>query len=605
MKRKTSHLPTRIYSYGCRLPTEGAQIIEEQLKLARVYHNKLLEIELARRAAVRTAMASCPDVATAAAAVAEIDQKIEAERVVIKAARQAARSGAVDVRANKERLKELFVQVKAARGALKAAKTASRTPQMLAKFKAAQEAANQAVRDARAVCGVYWGTYLLVEQEIEAARKSKTDPQFRRWTGTGRIGVELMHGLSVADLMAGKDTRLQIHMTPGASKRSQSMAVVRVRVGSAGRDPIWAALPFRLHRPLPADGRVKWAWIHRTFKGRWVNWDLQIVLEAGSFAVPERPAHDGGVVAIDLGWRARQSTAGDGSQTIRVGYWCDDRGQHGELVMPADLKGRLEHANSLRAIEDRNFDAAKARLMEWLKEHAAPEGIDLANLAAWKSAKRLGRTVSEWENLGEVPCDLLAWWKQHRHLYDWESSERARALNARKNHYRNIAAQLTTTYAVLVLEDFDMRGVVELNQPEHKEDDAVKPARRNRVFAAPSEFRLALKSAAPLRGCRVAELACALTTQPCHVCGESERWDAAKSVRHTCRNGHTWDQDYNAARNLLASYASGGVVTGGSPSGTPETEPIKQEALAKASQARVITEGCQAALATPAQGAVP
>ncbi|MDP2949729.1 MAG: zinc ribbon domain-containing protein, partial [Chloroflexota bacterium] len=42
------------------------------------------------------------------------------------------------------------------------------------------------------------------------------------------------------------------------------------------------------------------------------------------------------------------------------------------------------------------------------------------------------------------------------------------------------------------------------------------------------------------------------TTQECSYCANREQFDARKEVRHRCsRCGGEWDQDENAARNLL------------------------------------------------------
>ena len=43
------------------------------------------------------------------------------------------------------------------------------------------------------------------------------------------------------------------------------------------------------------------------------------------------------------------------------------------------------------------------------------------------------------------------------------------------------------------------------------------------------------------------------TTATCHVCGTAEVWDQAAHVMHRCGQcGALWDQDHNAAINLLA-----------------------------------------------------
>jgi hypothetical protein len=44
MKRKTSHLPSRVYNYGCRPPTEGAEAVDKILRLEHTYYNRLIEI---------------------------------------------------------------------------------------------------------------------------------------------------------------------------------------------------------------------------------------------------------------------------------------------------------------------------------------------------------------------------------------------------------------------------------------------------------------------------------------------------------------------------------------------------------------------------------
>lgn len=589
MKRKKSPYPTRVYTYGCRLPTEGAETVNEQLKLSRVYYNKLLEIELNRRAKVRAAMAEVADVAAAQTVVLDLTKQIESVRTVINTAKAAARSSAVDVRSQRAEIKRLQAERKGAIQALKSAKAESRTPDMLARFKVISEEAKASVKAARATNGLYWGTYLLTENAIEAASKNRIDPEFRRWDGCGRVGVQIQGGLPVPQVF-GTDTRFQIDPLPvTGSKRGQTMTTVRIRVGSTENGaPIWAAFPFRMHRPMPTDGVIKWAWIHRTFKGRWTNWDLQIVIEAPSFLVPKRAPHQGGVVAIDLGWRRRPREGVDEQQDLRIGYWYDDKGEHSELRLSAEVQQRLEHANSLRAIQDRNFDRAKQNLISWLKDRSEPLPPllqkALAHVEQWKSAKRLGGVMDLWAGGTKVDGDeqifqtLTEWWKQHRHLYDWETCERDRVLNARANSYRNLAATLASRYAIVVVEDMDLSEVAKHPEPE----DAKKkpPASGSRVIAAPSEFRNALLSTASLRGCSVVKVDPTNTSKKCHLCGGVRRWENPGELVHTCSScGATWDRDYNAAINLLGIYSSGEVAPAEMPNAFAEAVAMERPAF--------------------------
>ena len=614
MKRKTSSHPTRIYTYGMRLPTEGLDLIVEQLRLTEVYRNALLVIELRRRVKVREAMSSSADVARVQELVAELDRQIAGERSSINAAKAAARSNKVDISAQRCRLKLLFAEQKIARSALKIAKAACKTPEMLARFDAIQEEANAAIRAARKDCGLYWGSYLLVEQAMEDVRRNKMDPEFRHWDGCGRIGVQLQGGLPVAKIF-GNDPRLRIAPLPTTgSKRGRLMTSVQIRVGSteAGK-PIWASFPFRMHRPLPADGTIKWAWIHRTFKGRWVNWDLQIVVESPSFEVAPRSLGQGGVVAIDLGWRLRAGST-SGPSSLRIGYWQDDQGHHGEFLMPSDLADRLRHADSLRSIQDRLFEEAKASLGAWLKDnghHLDPNLRErLSSLHLWRSARRLGEITEQMAEHRTGPaanmCDILvAWWKKHRHLYDWETAERDRALNARKYTYQVMAKNLARKYAAIVLEDLDLGDLALLPKPEDASPGPHKKARHQRVLASPSEFRLALKSAAPGNGCRIVYEPCDFTTITCHACRKITRWDKSQDLRHRCECGAEWDQDMNAAINLLAMFASGDVMPTGSPSEAATGGPPRDGPLENHCNSSSMPDTCSSSPEMTAQGFEP
>src|SRR4029077_12731815 len=112
----------------------------------------------------------------------------------------------------------------------------------------------------------------LAEQAIDAAKKSKAPPQFRRWTGDGRVSVQLQGGLDLADLWSG-DTQIEIRpVAPTAhdpearrgDRRRASRTIVRMRVLSTDKGkPVWAEWPMILHRPIPEGSRVKVATISR------------------------------------------------------------------------------------------------------------------------------------------------------------------------------------------------------------------------------------------------------------------------------------------------------------------------------------------------------
>jgi transposase len=282
--------------------------------------------------------------------------------------------------------------------------------------------------------------------------------------------------------------------------------------------------------------------------------------------------------------------------------------------MPSNLADRLLHADSLRSIQDRLFEEMKTSLGTWLRDnnHLLDPGLRkrLSSLHLWRSAKRLGEIAEQMSehktDQTASMCDtLVAWWKKHRHLYDWETAERDRALNARKYTYQVMASNLTKKYAVIVLEKLDLGDLALLAKPEAISPGPHKKARHQRVLAAPSEFRLALKSAAPGNGCRLVYEPCDFTTITCHVCHKITRWDKAQELRHQCECGAEWDQDMNASINLLAMFTSGDVMPTGSPPEEVSENSPKNEPLENPCVPLVITDTCCSAPETTAQGFEP
>lgn len=558
-------LPTRIYTYGLPLgPKENAALVDEQIRLARRYHNDLIAIERARRVAVRAIMSEVADVAAIEARVTTLASEIETLREATRAKRQQDRKRTPIEPMAKARLEAARAEVKTARDELKAAKALLRDdPVVQQKLADCNGRAAEMVRLYRGACGVYWGTYLLVEQAVDAARKSKMDPKHRRWDGAGRVGVQLQGGLAVAELYGG-DTRIRIDTTPlrRVTRRHpegfvvQKSATVRLRVGSDGRAPVWASFPVILHRPLPEDGRIKWAWCQRKRIGTRWRWELQLVLEAPSFA--RVPKLHGPVCAVDLGWRER------GDAGLRVGYLAGTDGEERELLMTREIGGRLEHADSLRAIRDRNFNDARAALGAWLGEHEHPEWlrIETRYLAQWRATAKLARVVYRWRNErfdGDAAIfeTVDAWRRQDRHLYQWEASERTKALLFRRETYRLLATEIARRYSTIVIEDLDLSQLARRAAPEATEGQHAG-ARHQRVAAAPSEFRAALKLAASNTGAQIVMVKPQYTTTTCFSCGGSCSWDAALYLSHTCEHcGYRWDQDANAALNLLQLHLRG------------------------------------------------
>lgn len=684
MKRRTSTLPVRVYTYGCLPPTENRELVDKSIYLARLYRNKLIEIELARRHRYREITGAHGDLSGIMTEILESNARLEELRAHIKLARKDARSRVAQPQAAEQakllivRLKELRKQASVVRAELK------NDPVLQASVDASEEKAKEDVRQARAVCGVYWGTYLLAEAAVEAARKSRTDPKFGRWDGNGRIGVQIQGGATTADVMSGRCELLRIDALPDDQwntrpGRRAAKTHVYIRVGSENRRAVWAKFPMILHRPLPADATIKGAMIVRKRVARDDQYELQIVFEAASVERTYMPK-SAPVAAINLGWRTRP-------EGLRVAMIADELGHTQEVILPQNILDRLDHADSLRAIRDKHLDAFRPMITaavndlpnrpEWMTE-------DLKTMHLWKSAERyqrfvarwaeeyglpkvqrydrisreqvtnvpyepvtltreevikqrqrqgplLGRFILErrhkdqlpgilptsthyqllapnshplaplwnqttgnllseisrmqrWDNVAERRDYLLdvnvveispeeelivladAWRRQDLHLLQWETYERNRALGHRREIYRILSSQLSKKYSMVVLDKFDLRKVAKLAAPEG-ENDLSAPIRKNRQRAATSSLRLEVMA----RNRTSLEVAMN-NTHFCNECGSLQEFDAAVHVTHTCSEcGVFWDQDVNAAKNLLLRYKQN-VEAGGTSEEPEESE---------------------------------
>lgn len=403
MKRRTSKLPARVYVYGCLEPTENRDLVDKQIWLARKYRNTLVEIELRRRERFRELMGQHVDMAGKENEILELQARLEELRASIKAKRTKAGSR-VAAPEESEQSKQIIGSLKVLRAEVKAVKRLLKEdPVMVGKIEALNEESREEIRQARKTNGLYWGTYLLVEAAMDAARKSSTDPKFGRWNGEGKVGVQIQGGISVAEVMAGTNEQLKIEALPDTqwntrSGRRGAKTFVHMRVQSDARKAIWAKVPMILHRPLPADGTIKMASINRRRIARHDYYQLQIVVEAASFAREYSPL-SAPMAAINFGWRVRPNG-------IRVAMLADEFGKTRELILPRGILDRLDHSDSIRSIRDRALEEFRPVLLEAIVNlDERPEWMleDLATMAQWRSADRFFRFVSRWVIETEFP----------------------------------------------------------------------------------------------------------------------------------------------------------------------------------------------------------
>jgi hypothetical protein len=437
------------------------------------------------------------------------------------------------------------------------------------------------------------------------------DPRFRRWNGEGQITVQLMgdsgeediKGLSVAEILDGGDTRLRImRNTPLAPRRespartrwregwrwkyvrqtdgtttrvriedpslvaradrsraggTEDLCTLWIRVGSEGNLPVWAQFPMQMHRPLPPRAVIKRATVSRRMRGPRAEWSVEITLDTS--LSPRRESCGTGTVAANLGWRA----VDDG---LRVATWVAGNGERGEIVLTHSVIGAIRKPEDLRETRDRAFNTERDRLVAWLAKprplgSPRPAWLEEAakTLADWRSEARLTALWRRWCAArfdGDVEgFEPLAAWRYHdHHLWCWETSQRVSSLRYRREVYRCAAAALARRFETLIVEDTDYRPIARRTRMESDQPD-IADARSNRYLAAPGDLRMILEHAFRVRGGYAERVDAARITMTCHACGSLERFDQVNVMTHTCGAcGMHWDQDVNAARNLLARH---------------------------------------------------
>lgn len=618
----------RVYQYGLRPPTLNETLVQEQLKLAHRYYCALLEARNKERDGRRALEQGCAaEEQEAVRCQAELNRLLtEQAKIRAKARRRAdppeLRVAIKDARAKR---KEANTTLKAARVAMRDAREEEK--------KKLYDAWLEEQKRLRHASGLRHGTYTAVEDSIDQANKDTPlwdkdapdepkNPRFPAWNGSGRVGVQIQHGIFAELLEDCQDTRAQLSICDRTSKASYG--VLRIRIGSeSDRSPIWAEWPIKLHRPLPRGAQIKRIMVSARKRGPRMVWTTEMTVDVPAVAMKEKCGT--GVVAVDLGWRimggeTRSITRHwrDIDGHIRVAAWRDDQGNSGTLELYPQLIAALRKKDEIEKLRDDGLDffkelflaALPEELPEWLRARTVKRGERLpssaqarAYMSQWKSQGRFAALCRAWQ--GDDMPPILEMWRYHdHHLWEWVNEQSAQARARRKDHYRCFAAWLTRTYGVIVLEKFDKRYVARDPNPEDKAKN--KTASSSRVLSATSELENCILHAATARGAENVYVDPYRTTQDCPGCGYDQQWwDAAKSLdrKPPCpRCGWDKDQDDSACRIILKRYYDrlGGV---GSDGGAREEEvpEIKESRYERRSKALRERRAAQKALANDGQ----
>lgn len=568
--------PTRIFSYGAKAPTENLELVSQQMALAHRYRNRLVELEFERRAKVNQSLRELsPNLLQLEADLQAAESALDGARTNIRENHKQDRKRTGGTTESKRLVAEARQELRDLRVKRKETRTALfQSDPWKAKQEEIDAWTNAESKRLRSECGVFWGSYLFVEQSCSGLRRG-APPKFMRWNGDGHLAVQIQGGMTPEEAFGCLDNRLRIKPLPDdayrvrasdgklAPIRSKCRTLVHFRIESTDTGkPIWAGVPITLHRPLPQDARIKWVHLIRKRIATKCEWKVQFVLSRPSgWDQPDRAKT--GRVGIDVGWRMNKD------RSLRVAYYIGDDGGQGELTLPADWLHEMRRTEKIHGYRDDRLNIVRPRLARWLDfQPTKPDWLveGAANLAQWKSPARFAALAFRWKEnrfSGDetVYKWLEVWRRRDRHLYEFEANLRDQLQHRREDIYRVFVAKMRRAYKTAVIEDMDLRDYHKLPEAEN---DNVPQYERDMLKTHLRDACLSL-----LRRCLVESMAEIVavpaenTTRECPRCFVVTVFDSRKLDKPCQGCGMVEDQDKVAATVLLQGGARGSVTTSG------------------------------------------
>lgn len=574
MKRSADTHESLVYAYGCGQPISGVEHLRDEHLRQRAMWDALV---MADRRAERAQWDAARTDPAIDALVIEIDRLTAAIEVAVKA-RRAERAKArakVDTPDLDATIAELADQRRACNRELwPLLKTWRKdNKDIVIAVERERYAENKAIRHQS---GLWWCNYERVGDSFERGRLTAkkrggqmrlSDPARTDGVLTVRIqATKTGRGATIDEIMRGAVNALRI--TPvdlvqptRADRRRASHTTLDMRIDAAGHRLV---IPLVLHRLPPPEARIKSAQLTWRIEGERLRYQLALTLSqpAISRAHPSPMA-----CGVDLGWRLQPD------QSLLVATVTDGRAIE-RITLPAEWMAGMDQVERLQAHLDDNAieiarayhetiehldDDLRAPLMGWRPRLGAGH-VNVERLASAVRARI--EAVKGTQARADVPADIRHWYDRYRHLSLWRDNLRAKLQRQRRELYRLAARRIAQGYALIGIEDFDLSEVAKTKQraPETGDNPLHAAARANRQRACVHLFRDELKHQARKHGAELAIIKGA-TTRHCHACGHLNKGPADRADRvWVCEGcGATWDQDINAAQNLLDA------ATGNSP----------------------------------------
>jgi hypothetical protein len=560
--------PTRTitWQYGLLDPLDWGEDCEHQLRLQNMLWNALVEIERTHRGRISALVSADPEVAALEGAIAAVDERITGLFAERNTQRQRLRRRLAIPEIN-DQVTRLREERRALFSRLKGAKTKARDAQRRGLAKLADQR-YRAITIARQQSGLWWGNYNAVCASFDVALRALgpgEEVRFHRFNGGGRITNQIQGGISSAALFNNGHSQVRIvELDPanrllnrGAGRRGRLKGLVATVWAEGRARRRLVTWPIVLHRPFPEKAIIKTVTITRRRAGA-VRWRWAVDFACAVPSVPETTHNTR--VGVDIGWR---KIAGG----LRVATLATAAGGIDHVILPQSWLERREAAARVQSEADELLNMLLPQL-----RRVDDVPADLA--ALWTEALPADRERARSSTLAEL---VREWRHAHR---DWRPALRE-ALEPWL-HQRIKYANLADKLAVGRREIFRIRarsiaerfGIVAVNwigiRRLAANRETPPETRRMRSWAAPYDLVAEIRRAVGAAGGRFLAVQ-GPTTLLCHYCGAKQ---TARTGAHRadliwrCENencGRLWDQDENAAKNLLAAATGAGVLAAKDP----------------------------------------
>ncbi len=417
--------------------------------------------------------------------------------------------------------------------------------------------------------GLWWGNSETVIAAYDVARvramKESAELRFRSFDGTGKFAYRESGGIDFDKFMSGKVNFARLNTLPDSDfahlsergRRSKARhhltMTVLTSVDDAGKkvrhEVTW---PIVMHRDMPA-GAIKTIHVHRKRVGDQFNWTCSITID-----VPEEPKqlidHPAkAACGIDLGFRLVK----DG---LRIATIADSDNRIEHVVLPLDWIEKMDYVEHLQSTLSETANLTWVRLRKHLSELPDyPESIKERIHNILKAGERvptrgmrslLGALKAEPELLPEALQILAAWsddiYRPAREMHNL----RDKLMKRRQDLYRNVSHCLSNKYAMVRVEDMDLRQIARVKKDDGSDNPLPDTVRDNRKRAALFEFVLSIKQSCVKTGSVFEKMNPAYSSMTCSSCGHLNQ--PGMDIHYSCENcGTLHDQDENAAKNFL------------------------------------------------------